>query len=141
MPSSKASRAAPVLTGRGPRGIDLAGRQIGSVATPKISCQHAVGSIRAELFDGDRCSAEGITVVAGAPVLAICRKLIQAGHDPDRPLCAYRGGVLCLTVRSIGEAAALTVDEHNGVRFAKWKPFPVRRWRAGSCGRAGPLPP
>ena len=28
-----------------------------------------------------------------------------------------------IAIRSIREGAALTVDEHNGTRFAKWKPF------------------
>jgi hypothetical protein len=79
--------------------------------------------IRAEIHGDDRCAAEGITVVAGAPVLGICRKLIEAGYDPATPLEAWRGDVLALRVRSIGDAAALTVDEHNGTCFAKWKPF------------------
>jgi len=79
--------------------------------------------IRAEIHGDDRCAAEGITVVAGAPVLGICRKLIEARHDPETPLEAWRGDVLALRVRSIGDGAALTVDEHNGTRLAKWKPF------------------
>jgi hypothetical protein len=53
----------------------------------------------------------------------MCRKLIGAGFDPVIQLSAYRGDVLCLAVRTIGAAAALTVDEHNGTRFAKWKPL------------------
>jgi hypothetical protein len=39
----------------------------------------------------------------------MCRKLIAAGHDPATPLEAYRGPILCLRVRSIGEGAKLTV--------------------------------
>jgi len=79
--------------------------------------------IRAEIHGDDRCAAEGITVVASAPALGICRKLIEAGYDPATPLEAWRGDVLALRVRSIGDGAALTVDEHNGTRLAKWKPF------------------
>jgi hypothetical protein len=65
--------------------------------------------VRAELIGTDRATAAGITARGAAPLLALCRKLIEAGHDPDRPLHAYRGNVLCLIVRSIGEAAKLTV--------------------------------
>jgi hypothetical protein len=61
---------------------------------------------------------------SSTPVLAICRRLVAAGLDPGRPLIAFRGEMVCLVIRSIGEGAALTVDEHNGTRFAKWKPFP-----------------
>jgi hypothetical protein len=56
-------------------------------------------------------------------VLQLCRLLVAAGIDPGRPLLAYRNNVCCLIVRSIGAGAQLTVDEHNGTRFAKWKPF------------------
>jgi hypothetical protein len=67
--------------------------------------------IRAEL-GGDRwCSALGITATSNAPVLALCRRLIEAGHDPSARLEAYRGTTLSLRVRSIGEGAKLTVHE------------------------------
>jgi hypothetical protein len=57
-------------------------------------------------------------------VLALCRRLLAAGVDPGRPLCAYRGDKLSIAIRSIREGAAHTVDEHNGTRFAKWRAFP-----------------
>ena len=60
--------------------------------------------------------AEGITVTIGSPVLALCRKLVEAGHDPATPMQVYRGDTLCLTVRSIGEAAELEVV---GGRFTR----------------------
>jgi hypothetical protein len=74
-------------------------------------------------FIRDSCSAHGITTQGSAPVLALCRALVAAGHDPAMPLEAWRGHVLALSIRSIGEGARLTVDEHNGTRFAKWRPF------------------
>jgi hypothetical protein len=37
-------------------------------------------------------------------------RLVGAGHDPTTPLHAYRGDVLCLIVRSIGEAAVLELN-------------------------------
>jgi hypothetical protein len=67
--------------------------------------------IRAELTACNTCTALGISVRAAAPVLAICRSLVAAGHDPHKQLRAYRGDVLCLTVRSIGEGAGLTVAD------------------------------
>jgi hypothetical protein len=66
--------------------------------------------IRAELIGSDSCTALGLIAKSGAPMLALCRKLIEAGHDPSMPLEAYRSGKLCLRVRSIGEAARLRMD-------------------------------
>jgi hypothetical protein len=81
-------------------------------------------TIRAEICRHDRCTAEGHTVRASAPVMAMCRELVAAGFDPGRPLEAYRGDVLALRVRSIGEGAGLTVEDN---RFGT----PVlRRWKA-----------
>jgi len=51
----------------------------------------------------------GFTVCGCAPVTKLCLVLVETGYDPDRPLHAYRGGVLSLVVRTIGEGARLTV--------------------------------
>ena len=67
-------------------------------------------AVRAELFGSDTARACGITGRGNAPVLDLCRKLVAAGHDPDQPLEAFRGDVLCLIVRSIGGAAALEIN-------------------------------
>ena len=67
-------------------------------------------TIRAELAGASICIARGIAVEANAPVLELCRKLIAAGHNPAARLEAYRGNVLCLLVRSIGEAAQLEIS-------------------------------
>jgi hypothetical protein len=72
--------------------------------------------IRAEIIESNQCDAEGYTVKASAPVLAMCRKLIEAGYDPATPLHAYRGDTLCLKVRSIGEGAQWTVQDSNSGR-------------------------
>jgi hypothetical protein len=80
-------------------------------------------TLRAELSGSTICSAAGQVAISHTPVLALCRQLIEAGFDPSIPIEVYRGGTLALHIRSIGEAARLTVDEHNGTRFAKWKPF------------------
>jgi hypothetical protein len=81
--------------------------------------------IRAELSGSDTCTAEGCTIHANAPVLALCRKLVDEGYDPTRPLHAYRGDTLCLKIRSVGEGAKLAVREDNrqGLRLVKWVPF------------------
>jgi hypothetical protein len=71
----------------------------------------------ATLFESDRCEAEGLIGVGDSPVLDLCRKLVAAGQDPDRPLHAYRGDTLCLRIRSLGEAATLEVSPRcNGFR-------------------------
>ena len=67
----------------------------------------AARPIRAELLGSSQCTAAGITVRGNAPVLALCRRLVAAGHDPATPLRVYRGDVLALVVRSIGEGARL----------------------------------
>jgi hypothetical protein len=82
---------------------------------PDLPCSHksAPKVIHAELRDSDCASASGITVRSGNPVLKLCRELIEAGHDPRTPLEAWRGPVLCLSVRSIGEAANLEINGHG----------------------------
>ena len=84
-------------------------------------------SIRAEIVGQTQATACGVTVSGrNAPALALCRALIEAGHDPDSPLEAYRGDTLCLRVRSIGEGAKLTVSEvtNDGKpRFALFRPI------------------
>jgi hypothetical protein len=56
-------------------------------------------------------TARGISASGKAPVTALCRALVDAGHDPGLPLEAFRGSVLCLRVRAIGAAGNLTVEE------------------------------
>src|SRR5262249_35177498 len=60
--------------------------------------------IRAQLAS-DICTALGITAKADAPVLALCRKLVDAGHDPATPLEVYRGDMLALRVKPSGRGA------------------------------------
>ena len=87
-------------------------------ARPRKS--HVPNAIRAELIGSDTAGAAGIGVTAYTPVLELCRKLVAAGHDPATPLDAYRGGTLCLIVRSIGTAAALEINARgNGFRLRR----------------------
>lgn len=54
---------------------------------------------------GDLCHAEGFTVRHNAPVLAMCRLLVDLGYDPRRPLLAFRGTELAMAIKSIGYGA------------------------------------
>src|ERR1700687_5970032 len=80
-------------------------------------------AIRAELSADDCCSALGMTVRGPAPVLALCRRLIELGHDPATSLKAYRADVLSLQLRSIGEGAKLTIEDDRlgQARFRRWR--------------------
>ena len=84
---------------------------LGSTAAQPSSNRHTLPqAIRAELSGSARCSALGISIRAYAPVLELCRRLVAAGRHPDTPLHAYRLDVLCLMIRSIGEAAGLEIN-------------------------------
>jgi len=91
--------------------------------------------IRSDLIGSNRASAAGLVATGHAPVTKLCRRLIEAGHDPALPLEVYRGTTLCLRVRSIGEGAALTVeDNENGRPRFVWH-------RPRTCGAAPPIAP
>jgi hypothetical protein len=82
----------------------------------RLAKHSAPGPIRAILIGSDHCEALRLTGQGYTPVLALCRALVAAGHDPCRPLHAYRGDVLALVVPSIGDGARLRVATH-GVGF------------------------
>jgi hypothetical protein len=83
---------------------------VGNLERRVLSQTDHAHQVRAELHGTDSATALGITVHANAPVLELSRRLIAAGHDPATGLEAYRGEMLCLRVRAIGEAAALEVN-------------------------------
>jgi hypothetical protein len=74
--------------------------------------------LRAELIGSDACMAEGFSAFGAAPVLMLCRKLVEAGFDPRSPLEAWRQRTLALQVRSIGEAADLEINS-KGTGFVR----------------------
>jgi hypothetical protein len=41
-------------------------------------------SIRAQIINSGEASAKGVTARGPSPVLALCRKLVEAGFDPSR---------------------------------------------------------
>jgi hypothetical protein len=89
--------------------------------------------IGATISGYDTCRAGGITARASAPVLALCRKLVEAGHDPATPLHAYRGETLALTVSSIGWGA------RHVVRDNLWGTPVLRLDRKASMAPASPM--
>jgi hypothetical protein len=61
--------------------------------------------------------------VSRQPFLDSARKLLAKGHDPRTMLVMRWAGAKDWALRgSLGVAAKLTIDEHNGT-FAKWKPL------------------
>ncbi len=64
--------------------------------------------IRAELKSSKRCETLGITAGDSAPAY-LCRALVEAGHNRRRPLQVFRGRVLALVVRSIGDGPQLRI--------------------------------
>jgi hypothetical protein len=93
-------------------------------------------TIIAQLTGSDRCTSAGLTVRGYAPVLGMCRTLVAAGFNPDSPLHAYRGAMLCLRIRSIGEGAKLTIEDNGcGTPVAQpWRDPPA-------IGTASPVRP
>jgi hypothetical protein len=91
-----------------------------------------LSAIRVEIAWCDHATALGIVARGSSPVLTLCRKLVEAGHDPATPLEAWRGGTvtgtLCLWVRSIGAGARLTVEDRprggKPPRFIRHRPMP-----------------
>ena len=76
--------------------------------------RHArTSKVRADLSGSDICTALGLAINSSSPVLALCRALIEAGHDPSTPLEVYRGETLSLRVRSIGEGARLEINAYG----------------------------
>jgi len=88
---------------------------------------NAASAVRAELIGSNRATALDIEAHGSSPVLALCRALVEAGHDPRRPLDFYRGDVLALRVRSIGEGAKLTVRDNSAGKpvFRRWDGAPI----------------
>jgi hypothetical protein len=109
------AKVKPAAIGARPASVSVYFWQVGGAEdNPSQVIQQA---IRADLAGSDSCSALGLTINSSSPVLALCRKLVQAGHDPAWPLEAYRGDVLCLRVRSIGDGARLEISgEGTGFR-------------------------
>jgi hypothetical protein len=121
-----------VATVARPKVVSLAGWPLLQIADPIPSCNSFAPTLLART-----AVAAGITATGHAPLLTLCRRLVEAGHDPSTPLEAYRGTTLCLRARSIGAGARLTVREgpDGKPRFATYRPAPDGRQ---SCGGQPP---
>ena len=100
-------------------------RPIAEGSTPKGRLK----PILAQFIKSDRCSAEGLEVRANAPALAMCRKLLKAGYDPDRPLHCFRGETLAMKISSIAYGARYSVSEPStgsGVRLVPYSDGPQK---------------
>src|SRR5262245_64120594 len=60
-----------------------------------------LAALCADLVGSDICTAPAIIARSYAPVLALCRRLVEAGLDLARPLHVYGGDTLALVVRSV----------------------------------------
>jgi hypothetical protein len=124
MPYRK-SLVAPALT------VNDRPPNIGIVVTP----DKKPGRFRACL-EQDRA----LLCVSRQPFLDSARKLLARGHSPQTILVMRHAGSDDVALRgSIGSAAKLTVDEHNGTVFAKWKPFRRSAGSARIANSAGEL--
>lgn len=101
-----------------------------------LDCTSTV--IRADLVGSDTAIAEGITARGVSPITSLCRKLVEAGRNPDEPLDAFRGDVMCIRVRSIGEGAKLVARENSRCSpyLAVWSPYAPD----GDCSHRGRPP-
>src|SRR5215471_2572521 len=100
-------------------------RPILEASTPKGRLKPII----AQYIKSDRCGAEGLEVRANAAGLAMCRKLLEAGYDPDRPLHCFRGEVLAMEISSIAYGAKYSVSEPStgsGVRLVPYSEGPKK---------------
>ena len=69
-----------------------------------------------------------ISLARGDAALALARELVKAGFDPARRYEVWRGNMRCMTYRSLGTAAGLSVEEGDRVevQIAKHRPFTDR---------------
>jgi hypothetical protein len=66
---------------------------------------------RVEITGNSTATACNITCEGRTPILKLCRALLRKAYDPSLSLRCYRGDVLALTIRTIGNGAKLTVKE------------------------------
>ena len=73
-------------------------------------------------------------------MIALCKALVAAGHDPAEPMEVFRSSTLALKVRSIGEGARLVVAG-NGVGFRRLGAMDTAPPHAPKRGGGHPPPP
>ena len=58
--------------------------------------------IQARMIGANTCAALGITVTAGDPVQALCKRFVRDGWDPQASMTIWKGERPWRFVRSIG---------------------------------------
>jgi hypothetical protein len=111
--------------------------------TSRLKIPKPQSTIHAELTGSDTATAVGLTACGHAPTLRLCRELLLAGFDGSRPLYCYRDTMLCLIIRSIGEAAHIKINS-KGTGFVRCRlPVriapPVARSEVSATTLAGPV--
>src|SRR6516164_8852996 len=101
MLAPNAEKAAPAVRCSSQENVRLGRRE--------HSTHNTQSNISATLRGSEECEAVNVIVTGHAPVLKLCRELLAQGVDPDTAMTVYRRGIVALRVRSIGEAARLTV--------------------------------
>jgi hypothetical protein len=125
----KATRPAADCTANGPRRDDLAGSQIGLVATPE--CPHLQGqrldaSIRVDVAPTEsgskwRAILDGkVLCTSASPLITSARILVENGVDPNRIIEMWHqhGEAWALRGR-LGRVAATLIDGEKATRPAK----------------------
>jgi hypothetical protein len=125
VPTQKASRPAADFTANGPRGDDLAGRQIDPVATPKTICPQAA-TIRIVItpalsrrkwwasLDGEKLCVLASLLITSA------RLLIANGVDPTRNVEMWHLRATAWSLRGrLDKVAATLLDGEKATRPAK----------------------
>jgi Fe2+ transport system protein FeoA len=108
-----------VATEREPRNCSLGRtRNLATPECPRFQAALVRAAVHCELTGSDEASARGLTVHNSSPVLALCRRLLALGINPQTPVHCYRGPTLALRIRSIGEAAGLEINS-SGTGFIK----------------------
>lgn len=90
------------------------------------------------ILNGETAQALGVTVMHRTPVLALCRKLEEAGHGSEA-MTVYRDGARVMVVSSIAAGAKRTVleNEKDGPRFVAHRPFPTLPVTQGMASEGG----
>ena len=101
------------------------------------STHNTQSNISATLRGSEECEAANVIVTGHAPVLKLCRELIAQGVDPDTPMTVYRRGIVALRVRSIGEAARLTVKDDGNTGTPRFVAYRQTRAKAPPMRKNG----
>jgi hypothetical protein len=132
MLAPNAAKAALAVNQRGPR-------EIGQLRGKTNSTDITAETIHATLTGSDRCEAVNVIAVGHAPVLTLCRQLLERGIDPDIAMVVFRRGQVALRVRAIGQAAKLAVEDNKygtptsakHVRKGVAQPRPLKKTAGG----------